>query len=841
MKLFRKDTFYKDVVILLLVGMIFSACFAAGFAMTTDKYFGKAISGLMGDFGEYDLLFQGRQELKDALARQIKEALAEHLPGATFKPGISLAGTATFFVTLPSQYKTKEVYNNLSYYFKNLPGSGGFSIMTEPKLHIKSIPTAIFDLLSKEVEQISGVAFTFRDGNNIGVIMKNSRVVSDVERKINTILDRYQILEVQLETQTASSEELISLGKKVSQSVIGIEGVDYAKDITMSGGNDDYQYLLNTLVGVKQFLLAYAAEVKIIPADEVELEVGDLVVLDGQNEKPLKPGAMLEPLNVVVKVTAVDESVIHGLIIQGDAEYLKNNVAYKLLSGDKIGAKAGTVEVSSRKSQLTYALDQGVNLLTKLDAAVEDFNNTTGGAGVTVNSIEKAYQEIVAVQNALGAVESSIDGLSGKANHNSLGNMATLIDGVGDDLDYLAKTFGRVQLLESNFNKALVGLDTAKLLLGSPMLQNSLSGTGGIYDKFLFLNEQLNAVEESLRARVQQLDDFINQFNPLVSVLLSWRNKARDFAGQVNTFGTVFTPGSENHEQLMDLLHATDEVLTGITGMDLSSVTNGLNLITDQVFGSDELDLSAIIGELERFRDALPQLLDEEIGNSVNLIDKYVGGETTAKDKIQIFTKAGVDRAVVDAAIKDAVGNQQAGIFSLPAGTVQPDIRGELYKILAEVRSTIAALVVIVLWVLTFILDHSLIISMLKKMGFSLLPEGVEFTQEWMNRIYRSLRRIISMANLYAFGIGGLWLGVTFFLSGGAVPYLDYWQIGIIGGIFGVLIATLAEKINPVNKDEVLAGLSLGLPFKTIMREIVIPSGRPGLLQLLNRWKMVLK
>lgn len=840
MKFFRKDSFNKDIIILLLVGMIFSACFAAGFATATDKYFGKAISGLMGDFGEYDLLFQGRQELKDALARQIKEAIAEHLPGATFKPGISLAGTATFFVTLPPQYKTKEVYNNLGYYFKNLPGSGGFSIMTEPKLHIKSIPTAIFDLLSKEVERIPGVAFTFRDGNNIGVIMKNSRVASGVEEKINAILAKYQILEVRLETQTASSEELIGLGKKVSQSVIGIEGVDYAKDVTMSSGNDD-QYLLNTLVGVKQFLLAYAAEVKIIPAADVTLQVGDLLVLDGQNEKALKPGAMLEPLNVVVKVTAVDDSKIDGLIIQGDAEYLKNNVAYKLLSADKVGPKAGTVEVSSRKSQLVYALNQGVNLLTKLDTAVEDFNNTNSGAGITVNSIEKAYQEIITVQKALSTVEASIDGLSGKANHESLSNMASLIEGVGDDLDYLARTFGRIQLLESNFNKALTGLDTAKLLLGSPMLHNSLSGTGGIYDKYVFLNEQLNTVEESLRARVQQLDDFINHFNPLVSVLLSWRNKAQDFAGQVNTFGTLFTPGSENHARLKELIQSTDEVLTGITGIDLAEATTGLNLITDQLFGSGELDLSALIGELERFRDALPKLLDEEIGNSVNLIDKYVGGESTPQDKVQIFTKAGVDRAMVDAAIKDAVGNRQVGIFSLPAGTIQPDIRGELYKILAEVRSTIAALVVIVLWILSFILDHSLIISMMKKMGFSLLPESVEFTQEWLNRIYHSLRKLMSMANLYAFGVGGLWLGVAFFLAGGAIPYLDYWQIGIIGGICGIFIAILAEKINPVDKDEVLAGLSLGLPFKTIMREIVIPSGRPGLLQILNRWKMVLK
>lgn len=841
MKILKKDTFLKDIIILLLVGILCSALFAAGFAMTTDKYFAKAVTGIMGDYGEYDLLFQGREELKSALARQIREVIAEHFPGATLKPGISLAGKTTFFMTLPSKYRTKEVFNNLEYYFKNLPGSGGFSIMTEPKLHITSVPGAIFNLISKEVERLPGVDFTFRDGNNIGVIMKSSRVSKQVESGIKKLLKRYQILEVRIEKGTQSSEEMIALGKKVSQSLIGVKGIDYAKDLTMSGNSDDYQYMLNTLVEVKKFLMAYAAEVKIVPNQGVTLEVGDLLALDGQNTKQIKPGSLLEPLNVVVKVNSIDASGIHGLIIQGDAEYLKNMTAFKVLAGDKIGSSIATIEVSSRKRQLTYAMDQGVKLLTKLDQAVDDFNHTTGGAGITISGIEKAYQQLSDVKKSLNLVKSGINGLSGKADHNSLSKMVNLIAGVGDDLDYLSKTFGRVQILESRFNQALTGLDTAKLLIGSPMLQNSLSGTGGIYDKLLFLDEQLTAVEESLRTRVQKLDDFINQFNPLVSTLISWRNKANAFADLANDFGAVFTPGSENHRQMMELIDSTDQVLSGITSFDFAEVKNGLNIITDKVFGSDQVDLSALIAELDRVKKSLPSLLDEEIGHTVNLIDQYAGGDTTSNDKIQVFINAGVDRAVVDAVIRDVVGDSAVGIFSLPAGTIQPDVRGELYKILAEVRSIIAALVVIILWILTFILDHSLIISMLKKMEFSLLPEKLELSKEWMNKCYRFLRKTLSVANLYAFAIGGAWLGMTFFLSGAAVPYLGYWQIGMIGGGLGIFIAALAEKINPINKDEVMAGLSLGLPFKTIMREIVIPAGRPGMLQVLNRWKMMLK
>jgi len=317
---------------------------------------------------------------------------------------------------------------------------------------------------------------------------------------------------------------------------------------------------------------------------------------------------------------------------------------------------------------------------------------------------------------------------------------------------------------------------------------------------------------------------------------------AEAFAEQINDFGAVFTPGSENHQQMMELLDSTEEVLSGITGFDMNEVKSGLSIITDRVFGSDKVDLSALITELEKVKDSLPRLLDEEIGNTVDLIDKYVGGsDTSSGDRIQIFTKANVDRAMVEAAIKDAVGDSEVGISTLPAGTIQLDVRGELYKILGEVRSVIAALVVTILWILMFILDHSLIISMLKQMRFSFLPEHVDFRSGWMNKGYQLARKILSAANLYAFAVGGVWLVMTLWLAGAEIPYLNLWHLGIIGGVLGIFISVLAEKINPINRDEIMAGLSLGLPFKTIMREIVIPAGRPGMLQILNRWKMQMK
>jgi len=54
-------------------------------------------------------------------------------------------------------------------------------------------------------------------------------------------------------------------------------------------------------------------------------------------------------------------------------------------------------------------------------------------------------------------------------------------------------------------------------------------------------------------------------------------------------------------------------------------------------------------------------------------------------------------------------------------------------------------------------------------------------------------------------------------------------------------VANNAEKISPLAIDEVTAGEALGLSYDEIMREIVVPNGKPGLLQKMNYYKLQFK
>ena|SRR5690554_1930529 len=149
-----RDTFFKDLLIWFLLSVILASLFAAGVGEVADKYFSQAVVGLMGDVGEYDLLFQVRTDLQDVAVSQIKEVIQEKLPGSTLKTGVSVAGRTAVFVGLAERYRAKKVYTELDFYFQDITGSAGFTIMTEPRLTISGIPGVAIDLFIQEAEEV---------------------------------------------------------------------------------------------------------------------------------------------------------------------------------------------------------------------------------------------------------------------------------------------------------------------------------------------------------------------------------------------------------------------------------------------------------------------------------------------------------------------------------------------------------------------------------------------------------------------------------------------------------------------------------------------------------------
>ncbi|HHX01570.1 MAG TPA: hypothetical protein GX739_02740 [Firmicutes bacterium] len=263
-----------------------------------------------------------------------------------------------------------------------------------------------------------------------------------------------------------------------------------------------------------------------------------------------------------------------------------------------------------------------------------------------------------------------------------------------------------------------------------------------------------------------------------------------------------------------------------LENLDVASMRSSLSNLAEQIGSIQEIDVQAIIDQITDIRDSLPELDDEEIGKSVHLVDNYIAGQVIPGERIQILVENGsIDEEKVEPLIRDQLQNQYLNIYSIAVGTVNPDTRTEVFRILKEVRATIAGILSIVLVGVFLMLDHATIFSTLKWFRAN--------QKQPKHRLARFLNPIV----IFGAVVGMTILVTTYSLSNASIPYVSMPMVAVIGTGLGVMIGMFSEKFSPVRADEIMAGLALGLSNAQIMHEIVIPDGRPGLLNLLNRTK----
>ncbi|HHU60457.1 MAG: hypothetical protein QM401_00630 [Bacillota bacterium] len=266
--------------------------------------------------------------------------------------------------------------------------------------------------------------------------------------------------------------------------------------------------------------------------------------------------------------------------------------------------------------------------------------------------------------------------------------------------------------------------------------------------------------------------------------------------------------------------------LDSLESLDIEEMRRSLNGISTQIANVQGIDLTAIIEQISHVRNTLPDLRDEEIGQSIRLINTYLGGQVIPGERIQILVQGKeFDEKGLEKLFRDKLDNPLVHIYFTSVGMINPDPRGEIFRILKEVRSIVAGLLSIVFTLIVLILDHATIFSTLKYVRSTKTP-----IKKWWMKVFDPL--------LVTGGIvGSLILTCVFKLSRAQIPFFSLPVIVLVGFSLGMLVVVFAERFSPINSMEVMAGQSLGLSNVQIMREILIPSSRPGLLNLQNRWK----
>ncbi|HWR42614.1 hypothetical protein [Sporomusa sp.] len=772
---FMANSFNRDVVMLVIISVAIGAFLASLVSMAANSYFSETISTLVGDYGEFDVIINVREEMKEEGRAQIEKILAQVYPGAKLKEGPTLTGLTSFFIGFPTEYKTKQTYEALNNSFGSVPGRSGISIMTEPRVTVKGVPEGAKSSIIDQIMQIEGVLFAFRDGGSVTVIVSALDKSAFVNAEIEKLLKQYQLIEIAFPVGS-EPDNPIRLGKQIAEGIRADKAVGYAESVSADSKNNEMVSMVSTMLELKRFLSSYTTQVTITPAAGVKFTPGDVIAFQGAAPNEPIAANVPAPDNVLVQLTEVGgDGLAKGMIMQGDGAQISNYKGYMVIN-NTVGAQAGTASVHNPRQQLGNALMETSKLVGQIPGFAQDAQQMTTIAGSALNnygsSLAAIEQTLVSLESAGATIQAATSGL---ANINTSG-IQTQLDNSSRALGGLVGTFQVIKVINPDITTSI----------------NDLKNT------------QQNI--ENLRAGLSELDN-------------------------------VAANARQARSAIDNIVANGHNTITTLRAFDVDGARKTLNSASTHLAQVQQFNTPLIAAQLQVLGTAIPNLRDDEISRTVQLLDKVIAGQVTPSQRIQILTHGNISTELVAPIIYREVGHNNLSLYKSELGIIEPDPRAEVMTILTQVKAILAGMIALIASILFLVLDHTAIMSVIRRNRSANKVQA----QGW-RRFVQGIRNTLTAPEcLYGMAIGAMLLTAMFILAGGGIPYLPWIGVPFLGALFGLLVANNAEKISPVSIDEVTAGEALGLSFDEIMREIVIPNGRPGLLQKLNRRKMKFK
>lgn len=753
-----KNSFKRDILVLMLVSILIGSLLAGTVSLAANSYFSKTLASLVGDYGEYDFIIQSREEMKEDTAIHIQKIIDEVFPGARLKEGPTITGKTSFFIAVPEEYKTKNTYEDLGKIFGGIPGGAGVGVLTEPRLTLRGVPEGAKSMLIEKISQMPGVRFAFHDGASVGVILTALDQSTIVNDSIKELLKQYQVVEISFPVGS-EPQNPIRMGEGIANAMQTQLQLDYAKNVSVDGKNDDMTYMVSTMMELKRFLQAYASQVLIVPSGNEKLNKGDLVAFSNTTAS-LVFGEAVNKSNILVEITALrPDGAVEGKITQSDAATLTNQQGYKV-TNNIIGSEIGTATIRNPRQQLSGALTETSKVVSQIPGFSSD------------------------AQSLSGIATAALDNYSGS------------IKVVNQTLDGLEAAGTTIQ----SATRGLANIDTRGL---QSQLDNSSRAMGGLVNTlqvFKLLNGDVGVTLDSLSSAQRNLSTLKSGLGALDHVAAD----AREAKGAIDNIVA-------NGHQAVATLQAFDAV----------GARNNLTSVNTKLAQLGQLDIPLMSTQLQYMSASIPNLKDDEINHSVNLLDKFIAGQVIPGERIQILTTSTVSVERITPLVYSQVGHQNVSLYSTDLGVIEPNPRGELYRVLNEVRAILAAMTGIVVTLLFLALDHTGIMTVIRRRRAT--PKV-----KWY-------KVMTTPERCYGMVVGSVLLTGIFILARAGIPYLPWVCVPFVGAVLGLIVASYTEKISPVSGEEIMAGQSLGLSMDEIMREIIIPSARPGLLQKLNQ------
>ena len=818
-----KEGLWRDLLVVIALTVLLGASVTSGVAYAVNAYLARQVTGVLGDLGEYDLILHVRQESCDAARVEIRKVISSGFKGARIKEGPVVFGKSNFFVALPDRLRSRPGLENLAKLLGEVPGASGVTFIIEPRLTLTGIESGAFYFLLNQAEEIKGVRFCFRDGGRIAVVLERDADIRQVSDALTSLVERYRVIEVRFPIGR-EMEDRVSSGEAYVDKLTKGAGAGYARDITRRGGNSDLADLSATLAEMKRFLRHYAAYANISITGDTPLRAGDTVLLlPGGTPSPTQTPSTFEDdpeesgEGLLALVDQVKGNTAQGMVIQGDTDEIQES-ELRVFSTDrdnKVKDHIGTATVVSESKKIGYAADESIRLLCEL----EEFRGNAYQAAVNTLDILGMYDEtvssLIGVQRALeGAMESlgtSQDGTCGwreaaaieKAINDAMSIVDSLESAVREMDTFEAQAKQVAAILSSREDEFREEVESYGEM--SPELQ----------EKMYMVRYLLDLVGIEAMERAKAIDDFVENASPITSQLAEWKSTLRSLFQRMSGIRAVLSTGQAG-QVMSEMMDATNSVLIQAQAMDIPGMEDAVSEAAKNLEAVKAIDTEAIIAQIQNVKESLPDLRDDEVGRSIRLIDRYIGGEVIPGDSLQILVDAGTDPDKSKALAKEMFG-KEVSVYASPAGLLEPGVRSEVYRVLREARASVAAIVSVIVTFLALILDHAAIVSAMR--GFAKRGLG----------------------EAYAMAVGAVILTVQFAVTGARIPYINLWHVAAVGALIGLAVASQSGKISPLPGDEVTAGIAMGLTYTQIMREIVAPSSRPGLLTFMNRPKTMFR
>lgn len=821
-----RSGFRRDLIVHLLIVIIVGSALAMTAGYMADNYFGKTVSGLIGDYGEFDLLLTVNREVRNSALSQIQDILRVKLPGSNVQKGITIAGKTNYFVSLDNKFKTKEQFMQIDSYFSNVTGLVGVTVMTEPRLTVRGIPGGFLDQFEQELNGLAGVKFSYPVGTTgVDLMLNSPKDINPVTEQIKHILDKYQVMEVRFPIDSGAVDTM-GIGEKLATELQQKYRLAFAKNITTTAV-DDQQYLVNTMLEMKKFLMQYATVINIPrPADsKLDIAKDDYLIMPGQGRMGLKPGDMTTPMDLRLQVSDVTDKEIQALIIDGNVTDIQSKEVYRVDSDGKILADLGTANVKSPREDLKYAADQLAKVLPDLDKIFTQLYGMTGQATGALQVYSDTLKEAQNVQQTLQAGQSKVSDIRNKLDQVDLSKIQ----------DFVTNLLGIVKSAEDVSSK----MDWAKSELlnvdnnlgqfqGQVETLKKQFGVSDSYGKQLDNAVKMaNQIQDKIRNNTGDIMNRINQYNPIFHQMASWRGDLERLQ-QMIAGGNILSTNTDAVVNMLDRILASSQSTMQYLGQfDNAKMAEQVQIFKTSLEHVQQSDVAAIIKELKYISDTLPNLRDEEVTHNIKLIEKYMAGQVIPGEQVLILIPGNMDVKNLKSFVMQQVGQSTISIFSQDAGVLQPNVRGEFLRIISEVRGTITALVAIVLVLLVLMLDLTSVMAAIKRLRKT-KKENI-------------LLRVLNSEILFGVVCGSITLEAIFMITQGQLPYIDNHPGAWIGAVLGLIVALFAERINPIDQKEYMAGEALGFNLTEILREVIIPSGKPGILFILNRRNLVFK